>query len=202
MEKEEIWTVIKVTKRTIWEISDQGNVKKNGKLVIFDDSIEGYYKICLGWVHRLVAITYVPNPENKPCVDHINGDKHDNRACNLRWVTYSENTNNPNTKEHFLGKNPLDYMTEEAKSERSLKISNFHKNNTYNNGRVHIHLGNINKSVKQEELNDYLDKGWIKGESTHKCKGFVWIHLDNKTSFIPKDKLDEYLKNGWLKGRK
>lgn len=54
-------------------------------------------------VHRLVGETFLPNPENKPQIDHIDGNYLNNNADNLRWATPSENTNNPNTINHLRG---------------------------------------------------------------------------------------------------
>ena len=46
-------------------------------------------------VHRLVAQTFIPNPENKPEIDHIDANPLNNMVENLRWVTHKENMNNP-----------------------------------------------------------------------------------------------------------
>lgn len=55
-------------------------------MIIGDDGINHTVK-----VHRIIAITFMPNPENKETVNHKNGIKHDNRLINLEWATRSEN---------------------------------------------------------------------------------------------------------------
>lgn len=104
----------------IYKISTLGRIKNSkNKIIKQYKNHKGYLITQLSKckdkktfiVHRLVAGTFIPNPENKPQVNHINCNKEDNRVVNLEWVTNNENK--LHAKENGLckaikgGQNPL-----------------------------------------------------------------------------------------------
>lgn len=84
----------------IYEVSNLGNVrnKTTGKLLkqhkVSEYLLVKLYSNGIGknyLVHRLVAETFIPNPDNKPEVDHVDENKLNNNVDNLRWVNHQEN---------------------------------------------------------------------------------------------------------------
>jgi len=78
--------------------SDKKKQTFKGRLLKFENKINGagYYGVSIGhrnsqMVHRLVALAFIPNPDNKKQVNHKNFNKLDNRVSNLEWMNPSEN---------------------------------------------------------------------------------------------------------------
>lgn len=151
--------------RYVVEISNYGRVRVNNIIKEFNENIHGYYYLGGGiLLHRAVAELFVPNPENKPCVDHIDGNKHNNRADNLRWVTYKENMNNPITIElqrqvqtglHAGKNNPMYGKNQSQKARKLIALNNI--------GRITINNGKSEKRVYETEIDSYLESGWTIG---------------------------------------
>jgi|ERR1051325_898986 hypothetical protein len=110
----------------LYQVSDMGSVKSVLRIVptlkghqrvnekiLSTDVVKGYHRVTLSYegktrryfVHVLVAQAFLPNPESKPCVNHLFGDKSDNRASMLEWCTRSENEKH---SYEVLGKIPQD----------------------------------------------------------------------------------------------
>lgn len=111
----EIWKDIK-DYEGLYQISNLGNVKslnyrRTGveKILKLTRNGRGYFYVSLFGngiinkksVHRLVAETFIPNPNNKPDIDHIDTIKTNNHIENLQWVTHKENCNNPISKINY-----------------------------------------------------------------------------------------------------
>lgn len=79
---------------------------------------KGYY------VHRLLAMAFIPNPENKPAVNHINGIKADNHLSNLEWCTHGENMKHAKNTGLWTKA-----MGREKYGPRNIIIVNLHKEN-------------------------------------------------------------------------
>lgn len=109
----EVWKPVKGYEG-FYEVSNFGNVRSldryveqkqhsgtmfkrlyKGKLLKPRKTNSGYFLVTLKskqvLVHRLVATAFIPNPDNKPCVNHIDSCRTNNHANNLEWVTQSEN---------------------------------------------------------------------------------------------------------------
>lgn len=107
MEIKEIWMDV-VGYKNLYQVSNIGRVKRlKGNRCLSDRVLkhssvgDGYCRVALckngnpktRFVHRLVAIAFIPNPKNKATVNHIDSNRLNNRINNLEWMTMTENSN-------------------------------------------------------------------------------------------------------------
>ncbi|MBQ6232834.1 MAG: HNH endonuclease [Clostridia bacterium] len=115
----------------LYEVSDYGNVRSlkrattSGKMLKGTLDKDGYIKVCLSKnnlkktcpIHRLVANAFIPNPDNLPCINHLDENKQNNVVGNLEWCTVERN-NNYNNRQYRAGAKRRKWVVAERGSEK------------------------------------------------------------------------------------
>ncbi len=158
--KDEIWKPVNIENFNHYHISNKGRVKSNirkggGGFLKHSLTKNGYYSVRLrnkeidnkphGFlVHRLIALSFIDNPNNYPIIDHINRIRTDNRIENLRWCDYSLNAQNRNIKGCIYKANDKRKL-----KDGTIKIYYYYR----------VSIGNKTKRFKtEEEAKNYLSK--------------------------------------------
>lgn len=158
----------------LYQISNLGRVRNSkGQILTGYTNNKGYQMVHLQVnntnklysIHRLVAIHFIDNPDNLPCVNHINEIKIDNRADNLEWCTHRYNVN---------------YGT------RNKRVSKTKRNNTYNTKAVRcVELRKTFPSTREASRKTGIDCSQISAVCNHKknyktAGGYHWHYIERR----------------------
>jgi len=153
-----------------YQINRNGDVRKKGTeryLAKCDFGSEGYFVTYLYslegndtrkkiYNHRLVALQFLPNPENKPEVDHIDRIRQNNHVSNLRWVTHRENQNNKKNNIVLAeGQTMTEYKHDQVNNNRLKNNDRFKASDKayYEANKEHIQEKRKEVFMKDEEAN-------------------------------------------------
>ena len=163
--------LVKRLQKTIYQINNGTMCKVFYKEKIRKQVIDQYGYLTVGLhknksvknclVHRLVALAFLPNPENKPTVNHKNGIKTDNRVENLEWNTHSENVQHS----HKTG---LKIQGKGLNSTSSIPISQFALDGTWIRDWAGAHEVQREMGYRRSNISSCV-RGKIKSAS-----GFIW----------------------------
>jgi hypothetical protein len=159
-----------------YSVSNFGNVRNDTTRLILQPIISTNYYIVNLYrdnkkksfhIHRLVALTFIQNPENKKCVDHIDNNKLNNNVNNLRWATITENNRNKVlSSRNTSGVKGVMWLQKRKKWKAQVKIDGKSK-----------HLGYFDnledaKKARQNEANR------IFGDFTNACEKIIHINVN------------------------
>lgn len=165
----------------VYAVTSEGRIWSYNKKIFLKPRrhTKGYMRVMLFnnnkrkdyYIHRLVANAFLPNPNNKPEIDHINSNRADNRLCNLRWVSKKENRN---TEHHIkaLSKSLKEGKTQAgAKNGKATAIVQCDKN-----GKIIRKWDYIKQAAKELNLNSDCISLCCKGK-IKQTKGYYFRYL-------------------------
>jgi hypothetical protein len=171
-----------------YEVSDYGNVRvKETKYIMKPFTNEaGYLRMSISnntfkrkkfYIQRLVAIEFLPNPENKQTVNHINNNRIDNRLCNLEWTTMSEqNIHKYKTNNKFEKRRDI-------KAIWRLDLNTLEKLEKYNStteAAKWIKQNNLTDSLNELNLRKSLIN--VSNGKNNSAYGYKWLYEDFETN--------------------
>jgi len=169
----EVWKQVPIAPN--YEASTLGRIRniKSNQILKPQKNMWGYLRMALQiegkgttvYVHRAVALAFIPNPENKPSVDHENRIRDDNRVENLRWSTQREQCNNKNKPR--TDKNAHERAIWKCDPSTGKRIEKFQslKRATKSIGLVQSGYRNILAAAKRNQVH---------GGLKYKSHGFFW----------------------------
>lgn len=128
-------------------------------------------------IHRLVAMCFIPNPENKPCVNHIDNNPSNNHVTNLEWVTMQENT---------------DWMIKQGRFKRTKQwLDRLHESQS----KDYKPIKGINIMTGEKlyfvNLNSVRNMGFLPSSVCNCCKGKRNKHKGYRWEYITKEEYEE-----------
>ena len=170
-----------------YQITDDGRVWSIKRKIWLKPCVGfgGYYQVslrrngetCVKKIHKLVAETFIPNPDNKPCIDHCNTIRTDNRVSNLRWVTHKENSNNPISLTNYSKAQKGKAISEETRKKISETSKGRHHTEDTKKKMSKLMTNNskVSKQVYQYTLDGELVAVW---KSTMDCERNGFNHSE------------------------
>lgn len=124
-------------------------------------------------VHRLVAKTFIPNPNNYPCVNHKDENPSNNNVDNLEWCTHKYNNNYGNHPKKLSITNSKRWDNKEFREKQSKRMSNYMKQKCSNADYIETKIEQSHKKeVYQYDLNKNFIKKWNSAHDIERITGY------------------------------